>query len=362
MTTPRWRYAVLVCLCLALSPLRADTLNVVSWDGAYVKSQVLGFIRPFEEATGHRVNIIQHSGGVAEIRQQVRAWNVSWDVVDMELFDALRACREGLLEPLQVSLLTPAPDGTPASEDFIELDESACGVGNVVGSTVLGFRTDTFEQPPQQLEDLFDLQRFPGRRALRKSPKGNLEWALIADGVAPARVYEVLATEAGLERAFERLDSLKPHTEWWETGQQAIHLLESGQVAMASVYSGRVAAARERGQPLAMLWDHQIWFYDVWAIPRNGRNSELAREFVRFASSTDSLAAQARYIPYGPMRRSSLAALPPELRARLPTAPDNLSSALELDAHWWSEHLDTIGPRFRRWLERPVMVPRALPR
>ncbi len=345
-----------------VSALRAETLNVVSWDGAYVKSQVLGFIRPFEDATGHRVNIIQHSGGIEEIRQQVRAWNVNWDIVDMELFDAIRACKEGLLEPLDPAILAPAPDGTPATEDFIELDREACGAGNVVGSTVMSFRNDTFDSTPTRLEDFFDLDNFPGRRALRKSPMGNLEWALIADGVAPEKVYQVLSTEEGLERALRRLEVLKPHLQWWETGQEAIYMLESGQVAMSSVYSGRVAAARERGQPLEMIWDHQVWFYDVWAIPRNGRNTELAREFLRFATSTESLANQARYIPYGPMRRSSMAQLNPELRERLPTAEANMATALEVNARWWSEHLNRIGPRFARWVDRPVMVPKNLPR
>lgn len=353
--------AVLACVP-APAAAQQQSLNVVSWDGAYLKSQILGFIRPFEDATGHRVNVIQYTGGVSEIRQQVRAWNIQWDVVDMELFDAILACEEGLLEPIDPAGLAPAPDGTPASEDFIGLEDTPCGVGNVVGSTVLGYREDRFETPPERLEDFFDLDRYPGRRGLRKSPKGNLEWALIADGVAPEQVYEVLSTDKGLDRAFAMLDRLKPHVEWWEAGHEAVRFLESDQVAMTSIYSGRVPAARERGQPLAILWDHQVWYYDVWAIPKNGRNTELARAFVRFATSTESLAAQARYIPYGPTRRSSMAQLEPTLRQRLPTAEAHLESALELNARWWSQHLERIGPRFERWLERPVMVPKALPR
>jgi len=362
------RSILLVCAALGLQVLHVvmataqETLNVVSWDGAYVKSQMLGFIRPYEDTTGHRVKVIQYTGGIDEIRQQVRAWNVSWDVVDLELFDAMRACREGLLETIDLDILTPAPDGTPATDDFIELGQTPCGIGNVVGSTVVGYRSDRFASAPTQLEDFFDLQRFPGRRGLRKSPMGNLEWALISDGVPAARVYQVLSTDEGLDRAFALLDAIKPHTDWWETGQQAVHLLESDRVAMTSAYSGRVAAAVERGQALQILWDHQLWYYDVWAIPKNGRNTELALDFVRHASTTESLAAQARYIPYGPLRRSSMALLEPELRERLPTAEAHLATALKLDAQWWSEHLDRIAPRFSRWLERPVMVPRNLPR
>lgn len=352
-----------VLAALVFQPVWAQqSLNVVSWDGAYVKSQILGFIRPYEDETGHRVNVIQYTGGIDEIRQQVRSWNVRWDVVDLELFDAIRACNEGLLEPVPVDLLPPAPDGTPASQDFFDLSHARCGVGNVVGSTVVSYRKGQFKTAPTQIEDFFDTKRFPGRRGLRKSPIGNLEWALIADGVEPNNVYEVLSTDAGLDRAFGILDQLKPYVDWWETGQQAVHFLESGRVSMSSAYSGRIAAAEERGQPLVILWDHQLWYYDVWGVLKNGRNVDMAHKFVRYATSTKSLAAQAQYIPYGPMRRSSMPLLKDELRERLPTSKAHLASSLELNANWWSKNMDVIAPRFERWLTRPVMVPKNLPR
>jgi putative spermidine/putrescine transport system substrate-binding protein len=339
-----------------------DELNVVSWDGAYVKSQILGFIRPYEDETGARVNVIQYTGGIEEIRRQVRAWNVKWDVVDLELFDAIRACEEGLLEPIDPESLPAAPDGTPASEDFINVSLMPCGVGNVVGSTVVSYDRERFEKGPETLEDFFDLKQFPGRRGLRRSPQGNLEWALVADGVPRGNVYEVLSTEAGVDRAFTVLNRIKPYIEWWEEGEEAIRLLETGQVVMSSVYSGRVDDAVQRGEPLEIVWDHQVWFYDVWGIPRHGRNTEQALDFLKYATSTESLAAQARYIPYGPVRQSSLALLEPELRKRLPTSEQNLQTAIELNARWWSENLDRIAPRFERWAERSVMVPKSLPR
>ncbi|WP_049723346.1 ABC transporter substrate-binding protein [Gilvimarinus polysaccharolyticus] len=350
-------------VCATVLPAQAQqTLNVVSWDGAYVKSQILGFIRPYEADSGVRVNVIQYSGGIDSIRKQVRAWNVQWDIVDLELFDAIRACDEGLLEPIDPKILSPAPDGTSAQDDFIAGSLMPCGIGNVVGSTVVSFDRTQFKTPPSSLDDFFNLKKYPGKRGLRRSPKVNLEWALVADGVAPERVYEVLSSDAGLDRAFAVLDRIKPNIEWWQTGEEAIRLLETKRVEMSSVYSGRVDDALQRGEPLDIIWDHQVWFFDVWAIPKNGRNTERAKEFLRFASSTESLAEQARYIPYGPVRQSALALLTPELRQRLPTAKEHLATAIELNASWWSENLARIAPRFEQWLSRPVMVPKALPR
>ncbi len=359
------RMNVMLVMALTLSALPAmaqDELNVVSWDGAYVKSQILGFIRPYEDETGTRVNVIQYTGGIEEIRRQVRAWNVKWDVVDLELFDAIRACEEGLLEPIDPDVLPAAPDGTPATEDFINVSLMPCGVGNVVGSTVISYSRDHLKKGPENLEDFFDLKQFPGRRGLRRSPQGNLEWALVADGVPRGKVYDVLSSDEGVDRALQVLNRIKPYIEWWDEGEEAIRMLETGQVVMSSVYSGRVDDAVQRGEPLEIVWDHQVWFYDVWGIPRNGRNTERALDFVKHATSTESLAAQARYIPYGPVRQSSLALLEPELRQRLPTSEQNLRTAIELDAAWWSENLDRVAPRFERWVKRPVMVPKSFPR
>ena len=353
----------ILCACsLAIPALAQNSLNVVSWDGAYVKSQILGFIRPYEEATLIRVNVLEYNGGIEEIRRQVRSWNVSWDVVDLELFDAIRACDEGLLETIDPDRLPPAPDGTPARRDFISVSLMPCGVGNVVGSTVVSYHRDRIDRAPETLADFFNLSDFPGRRGLRHSPQGNLEWALIADGVQREDVYRVLSTEEGLDRAFAMLSSIKPAIDWWRSGEEAIRMLETGQVAMSSVYSGRIHDAVARGEALAILWDNQVWFYDVWSVPRNGRNTAQAMDFIRFATSTESLAAQANHIPYGPVRRSSMPLVNEDMREALPTTEAHLATAIELDAQWWSDNMDRINIRFQRWLQRPVMVPRQLPR
>jgi len=356
------RTFILGAICLLCSLAHGETLRVVSWSGNYVKSQILGFIRPFEEATGIDVEVLQYTGGIEEIRSQVRSYNVKWDVVDFELFDAIRACEEGLLEPFDPSTLPPAPDGTPAREDFIPGSLMDCGVGNVVGSTIVAYNREQFKEPPSRLEDFFDIRRYPGPRGMRRTPKVNLEWALIADGVAPGDVYAVLDTPEGIDRAFEALDTIKPYIVWWRTGEEAMRMLETGEVLMTSVYNGRVHGGVERGLPLEIIWDHQVWFIDVWGIVKHTENLEIARQFVRFATSSESLARQVRYIPYGPARKSSMESVTPEIRRLLPTEEENFETALEGDAEWWAENLDRLTRRFEQWADRPIMVPQRLRR
>ena len=98
----------------------ADSITVVSWGGAYTKSQVEAYHKPWATSTGNSVVSEDYSGGLAEVRAQVEAGSVTWDVVDVELSDAIVGCDEGLLEEIDASSLPAAPDGTPASEDFID--------------------------------------------------------------------------------------------------------------------------------------------------------------------------------------------------------------------------------------------------
>ncbi len=342
----------------------AQDLTVVSWGGAYTRSQILGIIRPYEERTGSDLEVLDYDGGLEEIRKQALSYNVKWDVVDLESADAIRGCREGLLVVIDRDSLAPSPEGVPPGEDFIDGGLQEYGVGSVLWSTVIAFDRSAFErgEEPERLEDFFDINGIPGRRGLRRTPKGNLEWALMADGIPPGEVYKVLGTERGLDRAFRVLSHIKPYVAWWTTGSEAVRMLRKGRVRMAAVYSGRVWEANvNRGADLGILWDHQTWNIDLWGIVKHTEHLAEAKRFVRFATSTESLARQASHIPYGPVRRSSQGLVAAEMRPYLPTTPEHMAGSLQIDSAWWAEHFDRINERFRRWLERPVQVPRRLP-
>src|SRR5690606_19212494 len=110
-------------------------------------------------------------------------------------------------------------------------------------STICAYDTARLATAPTQINDFFDTQKIPGKRGLRKSPKGTLEWALLADGVPKEEVYKVLGTPAGLDRAFKKLDSIKKDIIWWESGAQAPQLLADGAVVMTQAYNGRIQDA-----------------------------------------------------------------------------------------------------------------------
>ena len=350
--------AALALLGVASTASAEDAITVVSWGGAYTKSQLEAYHKPFAEKFGVTVNSEDYNGGLAQVRAQVEAGNVTWDLVDAELSDAQIGCDEGILETFDHGTLPPAPDGTPATEDFIEGTLHECGIGTIVWSTVVSYDTSKFgDNQPSTLADFFDIEKFPGKRGLRKSPKVNLEWALMADGVAPGEVYDTLSTPEGIDRAFAVLDKIKSDVIWWEAGAQPPQMLADGEVVMTSVYNGRVfnAIAVEQ-KPFDIIWDNQVWDIDLWIMPKGSPNKEKALEFVKFSTDTQRLADQASWISYGPVRKSSVPMIGThaeagiEMGPHMPTAPDNFKTALQNDFLWWADNQDELTERFNAWL------------
>jgi putative spermidine/putrescine transport system substrate-binding protein len=342
--------------------LAGKSLVVVSWGGAYTKSQIEAYHKPFEAKTGAKINSVDYNGGIAEMKAQVESNNVTWDVVDMELADAQRACDEGLLEKIDAGNLPAAPDGTPAVQDFIPNGITPCAITSIVFSHIVAYDSSKFEgTKPTKLADFFDVKNFPGKRGLRKtSPKISLELALRADGVAGDQVYQTLSTKAGVDRAFKKLDSIKNNVVWWEAGAQPPQLLADGEVTMTTAYNGRIFDAQiAEGKPFTIIWDGQLQELDVFSIVKGTKNLDAAMQFVAFATDTQRLADQAQWIAYGPARRSSLPLVgtyhsKPDVAMgqHMPNAVQNSANAIQIDFLWWADHQEELNQRWSAWLAK----------
>lgn len=350
--------AIAILLIASTLANAQDSLTVVSWGGSYAKACDEGVFKPFTAQTGIEIKLEDYNGGLAEVRAQVDAGAVHWDVVDVELADGVRGCDEGLFEPLETGDLAAGADGSAASDDFYPGMITECGANQLFYSTVYAYNADRIDgEKPTTIEDFFDLEKFPGRRGMRRSPVVNLEFALMADGVPTEEVYAVLDTRSGLERAFRKLDSIKDEIVWWEAGAQPPQMLADGEVVMSTAYNGRIFNAQViEEQPFVIVWDGQVLDTGYFAILTDAPNLEAARRFVAFASRPASMAGITNHISYGPTRRSAQSlvtnhAQTGEVMApHLPTYPANLERALQNDWQWWSDNRDDMNIRFAAWL------------
>lgn len=340
---------------------QAQELTVVSWGGAYSASQQKAYHDPYMAANPGVtiVNDDSASEGVAKLRAQAEVGNVTWDLLDAIAADAITLCDEGLIEEIDHdAMLAAAPDGTPASQDFGELIVSPCFVPQIVYSTTFGYRTDLVAAAPTGIADVFDLNKIPGKRSLEKKPINNMEWALIADGVSADDVYDVLDTPEGVSRAFAKLDTIKDQVVWWTRGAQPPQLLADGEVVIASAYNGRLfSAIEEEKQPIAMMWEWQVFDIDGWVIPVGTPDRDAVLTYLKFATDTQRLADQAKYISYGPARLSSAPlvgkhdTLGIDMAPHMPTDPNNAKNTLLFNYEWWADNQDDLNERFNSWLQ-----------
>jgi putative spermidine/putrescine transport system substrate-binding protein len=339
---------------------KAPVLTAVTWAGSYGRAQASALFVPYGQSHRVDVRIAEYDGGLGELRRQVNAKQVGWDVVDMELPDAIAACREGLLEPVDATKLPAGANGATAATDFVPNAVGKCWVGSVVYSQVIAFAPNRFgDARPIAASDFFDLARFPGPRALRRSSaKLNLELALLADGVTADKVYSLLATREGVERALKKLDTIKSAIVWWDRSSEPIAMLEDGRAAFATALNGDIYDAAMHHHPLGVVWDAQLYELDVFAIPKGDPKREMAEDFVRFATGAEALARVAGWVPYGPARRSAVPLvgrnpeLGTEMRPFLPTSPDHFATAFAVDDAWWQAHGAEISPRWQAWVAR----------
>jgi putative spermidine/putrescine transport system substrate-binding protein len=335
-------------------------LTVVSWGDVYGRAQTIALFHPFADEAHVDVNVADYGGGVKEIATQVSSGRVEWDVVDMELADAAKACREGLLERLDGMELPPGANGVVARRDFVPGALGPCWVGSAVYSQVIAWDSQRYgEMGPRTAEDFFDLERFPGPRGLRDDgPKYNLELALIADGLQPWRVYSELTTEEGVSRAFHKLDTIKKSIVWWKRAAEPAEMLDSGRVAMTTALNARVFGL-DAEPKFRTIWDGQLYELDVFGIPKGDPRKKLALDFIRFATAPGQLAEEARYLPYGPARLSAVPLVAPnpenheDMRPHLPTAPMNFSRALAVDPDWWAKYGPALQARWDAWRKSP---------
>lgn len=352
-------------LALGSGPAAAETtLTIVSWGGAYTASQQRAYHDPYM-ALHPDIKILNDdasANALAGLRAQSQAGNVTWDLVDMLPSDAQLLCEEGvLLEIDPDTMLAPAPDGTPASEDFLPGSLGDCYVSSIVYSTTMAFNTEMFpaDKQPSTIADFFDVENFPGRRAIQDRPAANMEWALYADGVPLDEIYDVLSTPEGVDRALAKLDTIKDHLIFWTEGSQPPQLLADKEVAFASAYNGRLFNAAEvEGQPIKIIWDGQIVEWDGWVVPAEGKNLDATLAYLKWATDSQRLADQAKYISYGPARASSAplvsthADLGIDMNPHMPTNPDNFETPIVLDNEFWTDFGDEYRERYSNWMLR----------
>lgn len=335
------KFTALTLGVLCAAQAVAADLTVVSFGGANKAAQVKAFYEPWEASGAGKIIAGEYNGEMAKVKAMVDTKSVSWDLVEVESPELSRGCDEDMFEPLGPKLFGNG-------SDYVKGAIQTCGVGFFVWSTVLAYNADKLKTAPTSWADFWDTKKFPGKRGLRKGAKYTLEFALMADGVAPKDVYTVLASKDGQNRAFKKLDELKPSIQWWEAGAQPPQYLASGDVVMSSAYNGRIAAVQKESN-LKVVWSGGIYDFDAWAIPKGAKNAEEAKKFIAYTVKPEQQKIYSENIAYGPANSQAVPLLDKAILKDMPTTPENIANQVQIDVSFWADNGEQLEQRFNSW-------------
>jgi putative spermidine/putrescine transport system substrate-binding protein len=338
-------------MLIAAQPAQARDLTVAfssgvfgpAADAARAQSALqLAYLRPFADATGQNVATAGWSGDPAALRPKVPATDAGTDIVLLQPEELLADCDQGLLEKLDFATIG-------GRDHYLPQAVSDCGVGALLASTVITWDRDKLPVAPTW-SDFWDVAKYPGKRGLLRTPVGNLEFALLADGVAAGDVYATLRGAGGVDRAFHKLDQLKPYVVWWQPGTQGSQSLGAGEVLMGTAAAQRVAEVnRTEHRNLGIQWAGSLYTVDSWAIVKGSPNLAQAVRLLDFAGNSVQQTLVAAVLGYGVLARPPG---PPfaDQPAGSPSNPANLANALGLDTAFWHDNRERLTARFEDWV------------
>jgi putative spermidine/putrescine transport system substrate-binding protein len=285
------------------------------------------------------VQIAREHEPTAQVATMVKTKNFTWDVVTLTLSARDILHKQGMLEELDWNM--------PDMNEIMAEAKHPAWMGTDVYCTILAYRTDKFASGgPQNWRDYFDTVKFPGRRAMRRSPIDTLEIALLADGVEPAKLYPL-----DVDRAFKKLDAIKKNIAvWWTGGAQTTQLLQSGEVDMVPTWNARAQTVTDAGGPVKISWDQGLYSIEGWGIAKGNPKSAAAKKFVAYTANAKRQAVFTKTLAYGPTNPNAYKFIDKDTAAKLPTSPDILPKIILAKEEWWAQNRQKAEERFTAWM------------
>ena len=308
-------------------------LVFTSYGGSFQRAQAKAWLRPYCKETGSKIRQDSPTD-YAKLQDMVENGRVVWDVVDVGNDFGLESTGN-LLEPLDYSVI----DIEPILEGYASEYRIAC----MLYANVLAYNTEQVRGTPGSWADFFDTGKFPGGRGLHKVPSETLEVALLGDGVPPEDLYPL-----DVDRALNKLDTIKDQIVWWEDAARSQKQISSGEVALISAWNGRVQTEINAGAPVEIQWNQNLQTADYLVVPKGTANKEEAMELIAYCVSAENNHRLSEFIEYAPINKESISKVDPQVASQLPTAYRDVG--VTYDAEWWDDNREAVTERFDRWV------------
>ena len=312
-----------------------------SWGGSFQDALRSAMLDPAASALNVTVKE-DTTNGIQDVRAQITAGAVAWDVTEQDLPSCETLSREGKLEPIDYSIV----DTTGIPEELIHENY----IGFINFTKVIVYRTDAFDGAgPSNWAEFWDLENFPGNRGMHGKVNYNLEAALMADGVPMAEVYDMLATDEGIARAWAKLGEIAPEvTVWYRGGSQSAQLLRDGEVDVIHMGHNRVESVIASGVDVAYAFDGGTMDVDCLLVPKGAPNVENAMRLINELLSAEAQARLAVTMPLGPVNTGAFdtGIISDEQALLVNTHPSNYDKQLLVDPAFYIGQLGELTEEF----------------
>jgi putative spermidine/putrescine transport system substrate-binding protein len=318
---------------------------IVSWGGDYQDALREAYWKPF--STAAKVNVVEDTRPLPpRIKAMVESGKVDWDVVDLTDGQYTEVHKLGDFELIDYARLD-----AEALRQIDKRGHRADAVMHQMASMGLAYRTDVFKgEKPKNWGDFWDVKKFPGPRALGApigaGAYGTLEIALLADGVPMDKLYPI-----DVDRAFRKLEQIKPHVvKWYTTAVQPQQLLVDKEAVMVAAFSARTFILKEKGAPIDFVWNQAMAFPMFLAIPKGSKNKDNAHRLISYMLQAENQSRYGNIYYYGVANKRAYEAIPATRARMLTTFPENMQVQFVQDAEWWGKNAGVVNERWNTWV------------
>lgn len=334
----RRRFTQLAAMILAGAPfaLRAGSAHAdsgqlvfVNWGGDAVKAYDQAYGAPFQKETG--IAVKQDGTGPTEggITAQFKSGKPTWDIVDADPFSAISLGKQGMIEPIDYKIVDKSKFRPGFGWDY--------AASTYFFSYIIAYDSSKFgDKVPTGMADFFDVQKFPGKRSLYKWGAGMWEAALLADGVAPEKLYPL-----DLKRAHDKIAAFKDNiVSYWGGGAESQQVLLSGDASMALIWSTRASILeQDSGGQIKFIWDQGLISPGAMAVIKNNPGGkDNAMKFIASAQDPQKQLVMFDMLGQGPANPATDALIPADKKRINPVDPANMGKQVALDMNWYANN------------------------
>lgn len=310
---------------------------VVNWGGAAkdVLQEVL--CDTYTVATGIPVIVDGSGPSAGKIRAMVESGAVVWDLCDSGAGSAIILEQQGMSQPIDYSIVDKSKvlEGTAYNN----------GVGNYTYSYVMATNPKLLGgNVPTSWEDVWNVKDFPGMRTFRKSVRGMLESATMAQGVPIADVYEALGTEDGIKAAIDKFRSLRENIIVWGSGSESQNLFLQEEVSIGNIWSTRAFLLRDQMPEgtFDVSFNGGVIAPGIWVVPKdNPAGGEEVMKFIAHGQKPELQVKWLEMIGSGPINPAAAALVPDALKPFNPSSPENLATQILYKDEWYAKNQTT---------------------